>query len=593
MTEEKKGGIAAFKVSYGKPGEDDDAKEISTERGSFRVVVFSELAPRAEFATAARPELDPKPIDKYTFDERFSELAGSLAIEVADPFDPSAPRVRCDIRLGELRAFRPDGLAEHASLLRSLLEARKALIAVRDGRTPLENAVGSLKRILPRESWVDALAGSIAPAPVAPVATGAGIDALLDQIDMKPEQRAASVIGSMIRQDAPKRVASAAGSVHAIEQAFVTTLTNVLRHPEVRRLEQAWRGVRLVVDRTDQKSGVEIDVVIAGRNEVSAGLTALVADATSGNSARGPVDLIVVDHEIGPDELAVFEAWGEAAEVLRAPIVANGTIALLGFPDIPTMQKSERRIDSLDDARSARLRGLSSRDRARWLALAVNRILVRAAYEPATARFREIAFQEDAADPAAHVFAGPALALAIVASASWVRNGFASELVGPRNGSVENLPVRDVRAEGAHYAFPLEHLVSVDTQSAVGKTGLILLGCSPNHDAAILANASVLFRGEAVARGVDAEPMALGDQLFVARMSHAIEQLAAAIPAGTPEDAIRDVTRVALTELFRGSQRAPDLQVAIGKEHLEVTVIPKRFAGVTLGEFTLTAPLGN
>jgi type VI secretion system protein ImpC len=592
VSEEKKGGIAAFKVSYGKPGEDDDAREISTERGTFRVVIFSELSPRAEFSTAARPELDAKPIDKYTFDERLSDVAGSLAIEVPDPFDPGASAVRCDIRIADLRSLRPDGLAEQASLLRSLLEARKALIAVRDGRTQLSEVSGSLRRILPREGWAEMLVGSIAPAPAAPAPTTGGLDALFDQIDLKPEQRAASVIGAMIRKDAPKGVASAAGSVQQIEQAFVATMRNVLRHPEVRRLEQAWRGVRLVVDRINHKAGVEVDIVSVGQKDIDNGLVALVADSTSGNSARAPADLLVIDHEIGPDELASFEAWGEAAELLRAPIVANGTIALLGFPDIPTMQKSERRIDSLDDARSAKLRGLSSRDRARWLALAVNRVLVRAAYEPSTARFREIPFEEDAADPASHVFAGPALAVAIIAAASWVRNGFASELVGPRNGVVENLPVRDVRAEGAHYAFPLEHLVSVDTQSAVGKTALILVGCSPNHDAAILANASTLFRGESVARGVDAEPMALGDQLFVARMSHAIEQLAAAIPAGTPEDAIRDVTRVALTELFKGKGGAPDLQVAIGKEHLEVTVIPKRYAGVTLSEFTLSAKLG-
>lgn len=599
VTEDKKGGIASFRVGF---DDGSSPREVSTERGTFRIVVLSELSPQHDFATSARPSSDPKPIDKYTFDERLSELAGSLAIDVEDPFN-RAETVRVDIRLADLRSFRPDGLAEQASLLRAFLEARKALIAVRDGRSQLADVTRSLKRILPKEQWVDLLVGSAqspanTPADSPPAAgvspRSPGLDALLDQVDLQKSEpkTPTSIIGSLVRNDTRTPSATVSAAVTRIEQAFVETMQRVLGHPELRRLERSWRGLRLLVERTDQKSGVEIDAMIASRDEVLESLTAIVADATSGNSARAPVDLLLVDHEITADEpvLSALESWSEAAEMLRAPIVANSSVALLGFPDIPAMQKSDRRIDSLDDKSAARLRGISSRDRSRWIALVLNGILIRPAYDASTARFREFPFAE-ASD--AHVFAGPAFAIAITAAASWVRNGFASEIVGPRNGSVENLPVRDVRAEGAHYAFPLEHLVSIDTQASVARTGLILLGCAPNHDAAIVASAPTLYRGEATARGVDNEPLPLGDQLFVARVSHAIEQLAAAIPAGTPKDAIRDVTRVALTELFNTSRNAvPDLQVAIGDSALEVTVIPRRFAGVTLGEFTLSAPLG-
>lgn len=566
MSEEKKGGIAGFRVGF---GDESSANEISRERGAFRVVVLSELAPRHEHATSARASGEPHRIDKYTFDERLSELAGSFAIELPDPFDPNAARVRCDIRLGELRAFRPDGLSEAASLLRSLLEARKALIAVREGRAQPADAARSLKRILPRESWADLLvAGSEAPTVKLRGPTLGGLDALLDQVEIKKGD-AASVIGAIARS-APRRATSVSAAITQLEDAFRTTLRNLLRHPEFRRLERAWRGVRLLVERTDQKAGVEIDLVIASREEVLEALGTV-----------GGADLIVVDHEITADEpvLAALESWGAAAEILRAPLIANTSVTLLGFSDIPTMQKSDRRV-SLEEA-DARFRGITTRAQARWLALALNPILVRAAYDGSTSRFREFSFEEDPSG--AHVFAGPAFAVAIVAGASWVRNGFASELVGPRFGMVENLPVRDVQEDGAHYAFPLEHLVSIDTQGTVGRAGLILLGCAPNHDAAVLASVPTLYRD-----------LQLGDQLFVARMSHAIEQLAAAIPMGTPENAIRDVTRVALTEMFKTSRfNAPDLQVAIGRDHLEVTVIPRRYAAVSLDEFTLRAPLGS
>jgi type VI secretion system protein ImpC len=566
------GGIAGFRVGF---DDGTQAKEVSTDRGTFRIVVLSELSPRHDFATSARPTGAHR-IDKYTFDERLGEIAGSLSIELADPFDANAPRARCDIRLTDLRSFRPDGLSEAASLLRSLLEARKTLIAVRDGRVQPSDASRSLRRILPREAWADLLLGGGAgpeppTVPLKPV-TG-GLDALLDQVEIKKGDPG-SVIGALMREQ-PRASTSVAAAVTRIEEAFRTSMRAVLSHPEFRRLERAWRGVKLLVDRTDQKSGVEIDLVVASREEVLDALTTI-----------GVPDLIVADHEITTDEpvLAMLEAWGAAAEILRAPIVANSSVTLLGFPDIPAMQKSDRRV-SIEEA-DARFRGITTRDQARWLALAVNKVLVRPAYDASTSRFRELPFEE-ARD--AHVFAGGAFVVAIAAAGSWVRNGFASEIIGPRFGAVENLPVRDVEAEGAHYAFPLEHLVSIDTQGSVGRAGLILLGCAPNHDAAVLASVPTLYRGD------QREPLQLGDQLFVARLSHAIEQIAAAIPVGTPEAAIHDVTRVALTQMFSTSQKysAPDLAVAIGKDHLEVTVSPRRYAACSLEEFSLRAPLGG
>ena len=83
--------------------------------------------------------------------------------------------------------------------------------------------------------------------------------------------------------------------------------------------------------------------------------------------------------------------------------------------------------------------------------------------------------------------------------------------------------------------------------------------------------------------------------MFVARVASAIVQLAAAIPASTPETAARDVVRLALAELFGEAAKKPDVDVEIGgaPAMLEVTIRPRGFGGVKLAEATLGAPLAS
>lgn len=625
---DKKGGIASFGIAFGQKGAQEPPAK-TPERGSFRILVIGELAGRDDSRTSARPSFEPRPIDRYTFDARLAELAPALALEVADPFDPRAPAVRVDGRFGELRSFRPDGLVESFPVLRALVDARRVLEATRDGRTNLDAARATLGRALPRIAWVDALLGDAPPAqaevrevpkPSEALVTepssmlGTGLDALLSRIDVggepapapkapspepaRPAQSPASIVAAVAKSARPgassARATDLASAITRAEKAAAALLGSILRHPEVRALERAWRGLKLLVDRADTRSGVEIDAVAAAPDEVEEVLRTVLSGAGS-ESVRPPVDLVVVDVTLSANarDLSRAEAWAALGAALRAPVVTGGDASLLGFDDLPSLQRSQRRIESLDDVRGAGVRGLASREVSRWLAIAINGILVRAPYDPSSARLREIGFREDVADRTHSVFACPAFALAALAAGSFVRNRFASELTGARAGQLDNLPVREVTENDVTYAFPLEHLVSVETQKTVANIGFVLLGCAPNHDAAIVVRAPTLYRGEKASQvGEPAPETTLGDQLFAARLSHAIEQLAAAIPSSTDPRAIDEVVKLSLAELFAAGRKGPDVSTRVERGQLFVTVVPHGYASVGFEEVTLAAPLG-
>jgi hypothetical protein len=120
-----------------------------------------------------------------------------------------------------------------------------------------------------------------------------------------------------------------------------------------------------------------------------------------------------------------------------------------------------------------------------------------------------------------------------------------------------------------------------------------MLSCSPNHDGAIVARAPMLYRGPAVPAGDAPAMLNLGDQLFAARFSHAVEQLAAAIPQGTDPKAIGEVTQLTMAELFAKSpQPHPQIDVSVGSDSIDVTIRPRGFMGVQIEELELSARLG-
>jgi type VI secretion system protein ImpC len=619
VSEPKTGGIKSFNVKLGK-GSDPEGDGPEIERGSFRIVVLSELTARPAFSTAAPPSADPITIDKLSFDQAMATLAPTLAIEVDDPIVGGAP-MRIDLRFSELKAFKPDLLVDQVPPLRALVEARKIVQGLKERRIDATAARTQLVRILPRPAWADSLTSEvgIAVAPRTPATSGGdgapkgggALDSLLDKVEIgappaesapepAPEapatgDRFANIVAAVAKSvrgpegERPRVVVGTA--LERVERAFARLLSDILQHPEVRRLEEAWRGVRLLVDRCDFRAGVEVSVVSVDAEGVAEALERL-ARRLGPESTKAPIDLLIVDQQVGTSqaELKRLEAWASIGAVMRAPIVTNGVPAMLGVDSLEALATVQKRLTQSDDPRALAVRAAAAQEDTRWITLALNGVLVRAAYTAQTARLREVPFSESAHG---NVFARPAFAIAALAAIAWVRTTWPCLMVGPRNGMLDNLSVHEVTEDGNTFAIPLETFVSLDTQGSVARAGLAMFSCSPNHDGAILSRAPMLYRGPAVAAGDAPALLNLGDQLFCARFSHAVEQLAGSIPRGTDPKAIGEVAQITFAELFaKAPQPHPQVDVAVGTDGLDVTVRPRGFMGVQIEEITLSAQLG-
>jgi predicted component of type VI protein secretion system len=416
---------------------------------------------------------------------------------------------------------------------------------------------------------------SSAPAPAEKERETSALDALLERVDV-PGSPSASAPASPADTTATRR----------LDVAFRGLLDAIVRHPETRRLEATWRGLRLLVEHADKRA-VEVDVVHAIRGDVA---TALERLASPGD--RAPVDLVVVDQRLEPTaaDLAHLEAWATLGEAMLAPVLVGGHPAMLGAASLEQVARSTGALATSSDPRAVATRAAASRDASRWIAVVLNDVLVRGAYTPAASRQDEPPFFEDPDDEGAHVFASGAYVVAALCAKSQARVGWPTAIVGTREGALGDLPVRTARDRGVEAAIPLQVAPSEGTVREVARAGLTMLACAPNTDAAVLTRAPMLYRPEG-----GASAATLPDQLFISRFARAVHSVAGAIPAETDPRKAEQVARIALADVFvDAAPPGPDLtpRVDAEKATLSVTVRPRRFAGVGLEEITIAAPLG-
>ena len=625
---------------------------------ALRAVLVADLVPRDDFnAGAAAPEQAIR-VDPAHFDGLFQKLRPRIAIEVESVLS-QASRVRIDLSPTSMKSFRPDGLCREVPLLRSLLDGRLVLERLRDGSLSVDGAASELDRLwksspfarqilgLVETPGAAAKAAAAAAAPAAVAARPAEVSRILDMVDTGTEADAAAVAstrpirpggsegsfaktGAGVGAPAPVQPAAQmmdeliaavvksgrtgrAGArpdeaIRRVERAVSLQLGAILQHPEVRRLEEAWRGVELLVGRVGTQVGVRLELVSARPGEAAVGLErAIRANA----AVEPPVSFAIVDDTIDGSvaSLARLEALAAVAEGYSAPVVLNGAPTIFGCQTLGEIDRLDNKATLYDAPERAPWRSLTSKPSMRWVSLAMNRLLARAPYDRRASRVREAEVEELPNDARGVVWTSPCWGVGVLIVQSFRKTGWPCRITGARDGgTLENLPVREVGLgyEGTEkVAIPTEALIAIDSQRALGRYGILAFASAPNSDEAYLLHAATAYitppkrtyDSETTEPEVRLPAVPLGDQLFVARVVQFLRALGSKIPPGSDPAELKPVIEGALWELFEnaaggGPEISVEIQGAPTAESVTVTVRPRRFLGVALEELSLEVPLG-
>ncbi len=614
------GGSMKFQVN---DDEDGPAEVAEGPILPLRVLVVTALTPTESSNLGASAPTRPIRLDPAEPAAIFGKVRPRLSIEIDNVL--TGQKSKIDIAPTSLKSFRPDGLVEEVGLIRSLLDGKLVLDRLRAGEISEDQAQGQLERLWSNAPLASEVLGraprapaapvaAAAPAPAAPSGGGSALDSILDMVDIPggssgPADAPAPVegadkIGRIISEVAlggRARVGRGKTGIPLVEEAIGVQIGAILQHPEVRRLERAYRALAFLTERANRIPGVILEAISIGED----GAAATLAQTLKGADPPYSFALVDIDVDGSARSLTELESLADVAERATCPVFVNATEKLLGVGDLSRVDKLDSKMNLFTAPHRAPWRATANKQSLRWVALAINGTLGRQPYDKQSSRVREANVKEIPGDHEAFVWTAPIYSLGAICLKSFKDTGWPARITGPKNGIVENLPVREVEDEGVPVAIPTEAFISTESQRELSRIGILALAAAPNSDAAYVHAAPTAYvqpdkktYDSATTQAEDRPPaISLVDQLFVARLVQFARTLCGKIPGDSDPEETRQVLEAATWSLFdKAPPAGPEIGVTVGRTEeglaAQFSIRPRRYLGVSLEELGFEVPVG-
>lgn len=542
--------IQSSKVGFGEP--DSSSAEIASI--PLRLLIVADLSREGRDLGSDAPA-EVHSVDKDSFGDLFKRLSPGLVFEVKNTLLGGDAEIRVNLEFRSLEDFEPAALRANVPALAALQDLRGNIAEnLRSGISPpaLAERIEDLTQGAPFaldliRAVREAGPGDAAPPPAAasdaPSSQGGSdgnVDSILSMVDdgsqSPPADAGSGSIGSVISSitgsggSAKTSGGGSDGLAQVVDQWFEkrtgAQLDEILHHEDFQSLESAWRGLKHVVQRTDFRSEITVQVLHARKDD----LRKVLSEQILKDEFDSPVDpplaavLCAIDFDSGPTDLELMNELAIRGEAIQAPVIIQAGPGFFGRESLQGLGSKGSMTDLLAGAQFTKWKGLRAKDESRWLAVAVNRFLLR---EPYTANSQSGGCAEtvDAASGDGFLWGGAAWALAACMTRSFAAEEWAHSISGLKGGGgVEDLALRpyEVR-KGKMIQTPLEaNLTEINSQD-LASAGLIPLTASENSDTAVFTYLPMV----ALARQYDnpratqeaAMHSVLPYQMFAGRMS--------------------------------------------------------------------------
>ncbi|NTZ10419.1 type VI secretion system contractile sheath large subunit [Burkholderia metallica] len=296
------------------------------------------------------------------------------------------------------------------------------------------------------------------------------------------------------------------GCLADIDEQLGRQLDAVLHHPAFQALESTWRGLKFLVDRTDFRQNVRIEVLDVSKEAlrrdfddapdiIQSGLFRLTYvgeyDMPGGQPIAAIISAFEFDHR-APD-IALLRNISKVAAAAHMPFIGAVSPAFFDKPSMEAVTGIRDLPIWFERAEYLKWKHFRETEDARYVALTMPRFLVRLPYEPDTTPVRAFNYTENVREKGrnAYLWTSAAFALAVNIMRSFVRNGWCVQIRGPQAGGlIEDIPRHryDLGA-GRLGKISTEALIPGTRENEFADMGLIPLSTTGNHDQACFFSA--------------------------------------------------------------------------------------------------------
>lgn len=335
--------------------------------------------------------------------------------------------------------------------------------------------------------------------------------------------------------------------ISMVDQKLSQQVDQILHNEQFQELESAWRGLRLVVDRTNFRENVKISMLNCSKEDLKndfdlelditkTGLYRQVYTAEYGQFGGEPYAAMIANYSFGPgpQDMALLQKCASVAAMSHSPFIAAADKKFFGSEDLTSLPNMKDIKSILEGPQYTKWQSFRESEDARNVGLTLPRFLLRLPYGKDTNPIKAFDYDENVTeDHEDYLWGNTAFAFATRLTDSFAKFRWCPNIIGPQSGgAVEDLPLHQYEAMGEiQTKIPTEVLISERREFELSEEGFIPLTMRKGSDNACFFSANSCQKAKNFgqsAEGKDAETnYRLGTQLpymfVVNRLAHYIK----------------------------------------------------------------------
>ena len=284
-------------------------------------------------------------------------------------------------------------------------------------------------------------------------------------------------------------------------------LDEILHHETFQAVESTWRGLKLLVDRTDFRKNVVIELLNASKDDlrqsfdespelIQSPLYRKVYAEAYDQPGAHPISTIVTNYEFesSPQDIALLENLSKVGAAAHAPVLGAVGPSFFGQDDMESWKKVPDLTAYMSTNDYIRWNSFRKSPDSRYVGLVFPRFLLRLPYGADTHPTNGFNYEEQVKGPdhGRYLWGNATFAMASGMVRAFVDDGWCVQIRGPQSGGkVESLPMHQYDVgKGKQLKVPTEVPLDETLDFEASKLGFIPLSWYENEDFACFFSAN-------------------------------------------------------------------------------------------------------
>ena len=292
-----------------------------------------------------------------------------------------------------------------------------------------------------------------------------------------------------------------------IDRRISLQLDEILHHPDFQKFESIWRSLKFLVDRTDFKKNVKIDMLDVSKEELAEDFEDVPETTQSGlykhvyideydTPGGEPYGAIISNYRFdsSPKDITLLQEISKVASSCHCPFIGSVMPKFFAKETIQDLTRIEDLHSYMERSEFLKWNSFRQSEDSRYVGLTLPRFMLRLPYGPDTQNVKEFNYIENVTgnDHHKYLWGNASFLFASNMVQSFIENGWCVQIRGPEaGGRVDNLPVHFFDAgKGRQMKIPTEILIPETREFEFAQEGFIPLSFYKNRDYACFFSAN-------------------------------------------------------------------------------------------------------